>query len=49
MKTFNLKQLFSRLPIFQRLEMIASTLLKAILKAVFGIFQRLQISLPCNE
>ena len=28
----NLKQPFSRLPIFQRVEMIAPTLLKAILK-----------------
>ena len=31
-KMFNLKQPFSRLPIFQRVEMIAPTLLKAILK-----------------
>ena len=32
MKTVNLKQSFSRLPISQRVEMIAPTLLNAILK-----------------
>ena len=32
MKTFNLKQAFSRLPITQRVEIIASMLMKAILK-----------------
>ena len=32
MKTFNLKQSFSRLPISQRVEMIAPMLLNAVLK-----------------
>ena len=48
MKTLNLQQPFSRLPISQGVEMIAPTLLKAILKFCItnklfeGIFAKLQ-------